>query len=136
MSATQNDDRLSLHDVYREQMQCGYTRDLVLPSHGVATLAGRLRGIQAVGSVLLAGEGLDMNLGEWLRSGLIEAVLHLAGDAHSDLDALNDHAAKEESRAAQHQRNQQQNTAPGHAQQAQAATVSVAKAPTKQGDRI
>ena len=96
MSATQNDDRLNLHDVYREQMQCGYTRDLILHPHGAATLAGRLRGIQAVGSVLLAGESLDANLGEWLRSGLIEAVLHLAGDAHSDLDALNDHAAKAE----------------------------------------
>ena len=96
MSTAQDDDRLSLHDVYREQMQCGYTRDLVLPSHGVATLAGRLRGIKAVGSVLLAGESLDMNLGEWFRSGLIEAVLHLAEDAHSDLDALNDHAAKAE----------------------------------------
>ena len=129
MSATQNDDRLSLHDVHREQMQCGYTRDLVLPSHGVATLAGRLRGIKAVGSVLLAGESLDANLGEWLRSGLIEAVLHLAEDAHSDIDTFNDHAAKEESRAAQHQRNQQQNTAPGHTQQAQAATETVAPKP-------
>ena len=96
MSTTQDDDRLSLHDVYREQTQCGYVRDLVLPSHGAATLAGRLRGIKAVGSVLLAGEGLDVNLGEWLRSGLIEALLHLAEDAHSDLDALNDHAAKAE----------------------------------------
>lgn len=96
MSTTQNDDRLSLHDVYREQMQCGYTRDLVLPFNRAANLAGRLRSIQAVGSVLLAGEGHDVALGEWLRSGLIEAVLHLAGDAHSDLDTLNDHAAKAE----------------------------------------
>ncbi len=129
MSTTQEDDRLDLHAVYRDQMQCGYTRDLVLPSHGAATLAGRLRGIKAVGSVLLAGEGLDVNLGEWLRSGLLEAVLHLTDDAYSDLESLNERAAKEQSRAAQHQPNHQANQPQTHAQQAQAATETVAPKP-------
>ena len=92
MSATQDYGRLNLHDVYRKQKQCDYTRDLVLHSHSAAPLAGRLRGSQAVSSVVLAGEGLDVSLGEWLRSGLIEAIQHLAEDSYSDLETLKDHA--------------------------------------------
>lgn len=109
MSATQNDDqagaavpttdadeRINLHAVLLAQEECGYTRDLVLSAYSAQKMAGRLRGINAITSVLIAGDSMDVRLGEWMRSGLVEAIHHLTQDGQRHLEDINDHAAKAE----------------------------------------
>ena len=91
---TDADGRLDLHAVFRLQEECGYTRDLVLDAYSAQRLTGRLRGITALTGVLMAGDSLEVSLGEWLHSGLVEAIHHLTLDSHRDQEAINDRANK------------------------------------------
>lgn len=93
-STVDSDDPLDLHDVYRAQAACGYTRDLTLRSHQVQHITGRLRGIHAVAAVLVMGESLDATLGAYLRSGLIEAIHAMSLDGIGEIDSINSHAGK------------------------------------------
>lgn len=61
---TDADGRLDLHAVFRLQEECGYTRDLVLDAYSAQRLTGRLRGITALTGVLMAGDSLEVSLGE------------------------------------------------------------------------
>ena len=86
---------LNLHDVYRTHAGCGYTRSLTLAPIQVQQLTARLRGINAIVGVLIAGNDTEvLHLGDWLRSGLVEAISSLSLDAANDIDRANEHAAK------------------------------------------
>ena len=86
---------LNLHDVYRTHAGCGYTRSLTLAPNQVQQLTARLRGINAIVGVLIAGSDTEvLHLGDWLRSGLVEAISSLSLDAANDIDRANEHAAK------------------------------------------
>ena len=86
---------LNLHDVYRTHAGCGYTRSLTLAPIQVQQLTARLRGINAIVGVLIAGNDTEvLHLGDWLRSGLVEAIGSLSLDAENDIDRANEHAAK------------------------------------------
>lgn len=88
---------LDLHDLYIHQEACGYTRDLKLRAHQVQTLMGRLRGIHAINAVLIASsDDNTLNLGQWLRHGLVEAANALVWVAANDLDDINERARKEQ----------------------------------------
>ena len=92
---TDGDGRTSLHDVYQQQAECGYDKDLLLPRFTLQSIAARLRGISAISAVLLAGEGADVSLGDWMRPGLIEAVGVIAEDAQRILIDERDKYASE-----------------------------------------
>lgn len=86
---------LNLHDVYRTHAGCDYTRSLTLAPIQVQQLTARLRGINAIVGVLIAGNDTEvLHLGDWLRSGLVEAISSLSLDAANDIDRANEHAAK------------------------------------------
>ncbi len=92
---------LDLHDLYRTQAACGYTRDLTLYASQVQRITARLRGVTAISSVLLAASDDDaLQLSEWLQFGLIEAVNALASDAFREIESTNEHAAKRQGGAA------------------------------------
>lgn len=88
---------LNLHDVYRTHAGCGYTRSLTLAPNQVQQLTARLRGIHAINAVLIASsDDNTLNLGQWLRHGLVEAANALAWVAANDLDDINERARKEQ----------------------------------------
>jgi hypothetical protein len=77
---------LDLHALYLHVSTCGYNTDRHLLSHQAASIAARLRGISAVAAVLTAeGSPEDLDLGDWIRHGLIEAIAALADSANSVL---------------------------------------------------
>lgn len=87
---------LALHDLYRQQAACGYTRDLTLCRRTVQQITARLRGISAITAVLTASsDDESLHLGDWLRFGLIEAIDALASDAHHEIERINERARKE-----------------------------------------
>lgn len=77
----------NLHDLYLRNSACGYPEKTLLPLGSAAKVAARLRGINAVSAVLIAGsdEG-DIELGAWMRGGLAEAIHALAEDAFNELE--------------------------------------------------
>ena len=97
---------LNLHAAARASEAAGFTRPIQLQSHQMAHLARSLRGIDAVASVLSAETGDDCSdtaliLGDYLRSGLIEAIVTMAASAGDLMDQVNDQA-KAASKAARH----------------------------------
>ena len=84
---------LNLHAMYHQQASCGYTRSLLLVPHTVQSIAARLRGISAIGAVLTAAtDDESLVIGEWMHGGLLDALRHLAADAHADLEHANERA--------------------------------------------
>ncbi len=87
---------LDLHELYHQQSERGYTRTLTLYPCQVQSIAARLRGITAITAVLIAGDDSEtLELGSWIRPGLIEAVHALARNATSTLYSANESAIKE-----------------------------------------
>lgn len=73
------DQPLDLHALYRMNADCGYTDRIDLPAHTASSIAASLRGIRAITAILLVATDTDvLTLGEWLQSGLVEAVDSLA----------------------------------------------------------
>ena len=96
----------NLHAVAHAHTVAGFTHDLRLQSHQAANLARSLRGIEATARVLVAETGEDYSdsaliLGDYLRSGLIEAIVTMAASAGDLMDQVNDQA-KAASKAARH----------------------------------
>ncbi|MNS50468.1 hypothetical protein D3C72_831180 [compost metagenome] len=78
---------LDLHDVYNQNSECGFPKELLLSHGSAALIAARLRGINAVSAVLIAGNARDnLDLSDWMRGGLIEAIHALAEDAYGALE--------------------------------------------------
>ena len=98
-SATPNHDAdqqaapLDLHAMYRQQATCDFTRSLLLMPDTVESIASRLRGISAIGAVLTAAtDDESLVIGEWMHGGLLDALRHLAADAHAALEHANERA--------------------------------------------
>ena len=108
MSDSLRDDppTFNLHAAAHAHTVAGFTHDLRLQSHQAANLARSLRGIEATARVLVAETGEDYSdsaliLGDYLRSGLIEAIVTMAASAGDLMDQVNDQA-KAASKAARH----------------------------------
>lgn len=88
---------LDLGQSARRRAACGFEDELLLRSHQAAGLARRLRGIGAVAAVLTAENDNShsptaMDLGNFLRAGLVDALAMLAKDAECILECANDGA--------------------------------------------
>ena len=84
---------LNLHAMYRQQASCDFTRSLLLTPNTVESIASRLRGISAIGAVLTAAtDDESLVIGEWMHGGLLDALRHLAADAHAALEHANERA--------------------------------------------
>ena len=84
---------LNLHAMYRQQASCDFTRSLLLMPDTVESIAARLRGISAIGAVLTAAtDDESLAIGEWMHAGLLDALRHLAADAHAALEHANERA--------------------------------------------
>ena len=84
---------LNLHAMYRQQASCDFTRSLLLMPDTVESIAARLRGISAIGAVLTAAtDDESLVIGEWMHGGLLDALRHLAADAHAALEHANERA--------------------------------------------
>ncbi len=86
-----------LHAAAHANTVAGFTHNLRLQSHQAAHLARSLRGIEAVARVLVAETGEDYSdtalvLGDYLRSGLVEAIVTMSANAGELLDTLNEQA--------------------------------------------
>ena len=86
-----------LHAAAHANTVAGFTHNLRLQSHQAAHLARSLRGIEAAARVLVAETGEDYSdtalvLGDYLRSGLVEAIVTMSANAGELLDTLNDQA--------------------------------------------
>lgn len=93
--STENDDSISLHDVYRSNSACGYSRDLSLTASEIQAITARLRGISAISAIQIAASSdEEVKLGAWMRSGLDEAIHALAEDAHAVLEFNNERLKK------------------------------------------
>lgn len=93
VNEAQADDRLDVHDSYRMASECGYHHDLLIDKNQAQGLAARLRGISCITGVLMT-DGVDTDLGEYLRGGLVEAVHALVEDAAGILEHINTRAEK------------------------------------------
>jgi hypothetical protein len=94
---------ISLHAEYCHAVACGFSdHPLKLPSDTVKGIAMRLRGISAITAVLMADNAGDtdggVDLGNWLRHGLIDAAYSLASDAGSILHEADERANSERER--------------------------------------
>ena len=84
---------LNLHAIYRQQASCDFTRSLLLMPDTVESIASRLRGISAIAALLTAAtDDESLVIGEWMHGGLLDALRHLAADAHADLEHANERA--------------------------------------------
>lgn len=83
---------LDMRTLYREQATCGYDRDLKLHAYEAERVMARLRGINAVTATLIACESNEVRLGDWMRSGLLEAIHALTADAERFIELANDRA--------------------------------------------
>ena len=99
MTETLRDDppAFDLHAAAHANTTAGFTHSLRLQSHQAAHLARSLRGIEAAARVLVAETGEDYSdtaliLGDYLRSGLIEAIVTMAASAGDLMDQVNDQA--------------------------------------------
>ena len=86
-----------LHAAAHANTTAGFTHSLRLQSHQAAHLARSLRGIEAAARVLVAETGEDYSdtaliLGDYLRSGLVEAIVTMSANAGELLDTLNEQA--------------------------------------------
>ena len=94
---------LNLHDMYRQQASCDFTRSLLLVPNTVESIAARLRGISAIGAVLTAAtDDESLVIGEWMHSGLLDALRSLAADANADLERANKRATNAAQKEAAH----------------------------------
>ena len=101
--ANQQATPLDLYAMYRQQASCGYTRSLLLGPHTVQSIAARLRGISAIGAVLTAAtDDESLVIGEWMHSGLLDALRSLAADANADLERANKRATNAAQKEAAH----------------------------------
>ena len=92
---------LDLHALYRQQASRDYTRSLLLMPSTVESIASRLRGISTIAAVLTAAtDDESLAISGWMRGGLVDAVRHLASDAHADLERANERATALEGGAA------------------------------------
>lgn len=86
---------MDMHAMYREQAAAGYTRDLTLRASEVQAVTARLRGMEAISAVLIAGlDNEALKLGAWMRGGLVEAMHALAADAYQVLERNDTSAQK------------------------------------------
>ena len=84
---------LNLHAMYRQQASCDFTRSLLLMPDTVESIASRLRGISAIAALLTAAtDDESLVIGEWMHGGLLDALRHLAADAHAALEHANERA--------------------------------------------
>ena len=79
------DESLDLHSAYLMAHECGFDRELTLGSHRASNIAARLRGISGITAVLMTDK-IDVELGDYIRAALIEAVSALANDCANDLE--------------------------------------------------
>lgn len=87
---------LDVHAVYQQQSTCGFVHGLSFSAHEVQSIAARLRGISAISALLIAvGDRDTLKLGDYMESGLNEALHVLAEDAHSILEYRNNRVQKE-----------------------------------------
>lgn len=83
-----------LHDLYQRHARCGYATDLMLTQHQAQEVAARLRGIAAITGVLIACRDEEVKLGDYLRSGLHDALNALADDATAYIEEAATKAAR------------------------------------------
>lgn len=87
----------NLHTAAHANTVAGFTSPLRLQSHQAAQLASSLRGMEAIARVLVAVTGEDCSdtaliVGDYLRSGLLEAIVSMAANAGEMLETLNNQA--------------------------------------------
>ncbi len=86
----------NLQDKFTLCAAAGYDRGLALHPQQVQSIAARLRGISAIAAVLMvAGDPEDMQLGDRIHMGLVEAIEALTSDAASVLDRADEHASSQ-----------------------------------------
>ena len=73
----------NVHELARDDARCGYSQD-------TARAARMVRGIKACATVLFAEREESLELGAYLRSGLIEAIDELTHEVGCELDALSE----------------------------------------------
>ena len=98
-STVEPDGTLDLHAVNRRNAACGYDHDLLLPAFCVQSIAANLRGICAIAAALNTEGSGEVDFGEWMRSGLIEAIGILATDAGGTLASINERVQKQRGEA-------------------------------------
>ena len=96
--AVQSNEIIDLHRAYLTAHECGFSRDLTLGTHSASDIAARLRGISGITAVLLTDK-LNVELGDYIRSALIEAVSALAMDCANDLEHSQKRQEKERGQA-------------------------------------
>jgi hypothetical protein len=86
---------LDLHAEYADLFACGYDFKLTLHPHRVVNLVARLRGIDRISAILKTeSEDGALKLGEWMRSGLVDAIHMLAHDSLVDFEKENERERK------------------------------------------
>jgi hypothetical protein len=80
---------LDMHGAYRTAHECGFGSDLLLKTQTAGDIAARLRGISGITAVLMT-DRLDVDLGDYVRGALIEAVNALSNDCANDLEESRD----------------------------------------------
>ncbi|MES2842476.1 MAG: hypothetical protein V4794_19530 [Pseudomonadota bacterium] len=88
------DEHLDLHDAYQMAQGVGFEHDLNLKNQNVKDLAARLNGISCITAVLMTDE-LDVDLGGFIRGGLVGAVHALANDCTRALEEIDMRQKKE-----------------------------------------
>lgn len=84
---------IQLHTLYHSNLACNFNNDLTLRAHQAQSITGSLRGIQAITAVLIATADEDaIDLGPWMRSGLIEAINTITWAMSADLEKINERA--------------------------------------------
>ena len=86
---------LDLHAAANASEAAGFNHTIQLQRHQAAHLARSLRGIDAVNRILISETGDDCSdtaliLGDYLRSGLLEAIGAMATNAGELLEVIND----------------------------------------------
>ena len=92
-------DFIDLHDEYRRNHESGIECDVEFSSYHLHSIAARAKGITAITAVLVAESYEDevdkgVYLGNWIRSGLIEAANALACDLRDDIERHVERAAE------------------------------------------
>lgn len=88
------DAALDVHDEYHRAKACGFNTDLVICKFVAQEIAGRVRGISAIASLLAAENADGLSLGGYIRGGLLDALDLLSLDVTNRLEAANDRAEK------------------------------------------
>lgn len=90
-----DDTPLDLHDLHMRNSACGYERELTLPTYKAQSVAARLRGIRAISAVLITDSSPEIELGDYIHFGLIEAISCLADGIITDIEWANSRANRE-----------------------------------------